>query len=257
MNTREPYEYKQIQTLDDQAYDLLGELLLEQETRALLTALETENAAGHAAPPDASSLRRDTKNLTQIDRYFRKRRARTFFRETLPKAGQAAAIVIAVLAVAGSVAVAASHTVRVQVMKLLARVETEYTELSLVENPEASFDVPAEWQGSYYPAYIPQGMEMTSLSCYPGLYNVDYAGSRDSGQRFSFSENEEGSVANVDTENAELQEISVNGASGILSRKDQTLLLYWDNGNVFFIISAENMEADAVLRIAESITLIR
>ena len=45
-------------------------------------------------------------------------------------------------------------------MKLLLHVEEEYTELSLVEDEAASFDVPAEWQGGSFPAYIPEGMKL-------------------------------------------------------------------------------------------------
>lgn len=107
--------------LEDRAYDLFGELLLERETAALLAEIEADKARGDTAQMDAFFAKQDAKNLETILRHFRRLRARIFFRETLPRIGQIAAIVVAVVAVAGSVAIATSHTIRVQVMQLLVK----------------------------------------------------------------------------------------------------------------------------------------
>ena len=121
-------------SLEDRAYDLFGEILLQRETAALLTEIEAEKARGDTAEMDAFFAKQDVKNLERIQRHFRRHRARIFFRETLPRIGQIAAIVIAVFTAAGSVAIATSHTLRVQMMQLLINIEEEYTELKLQED---------------------------------------------------------------------------------------------------------------------------
>ena len=101
-------EYRNI---NERAYDLLGEILLQQETDVLLAEIEKDKAVGNTKDMDAFTTRYDAKNLAKIHRYFRLQRARTFLYHTLPKIGQIAAILIAIVTLAGGVAIATSHTV--------------------------------------------------------------------------------------------------------------------------------------------------
>ncbi len=122
------------------------------------------------------------KNLARINRYFRLQRTRTFFNQTLPKIGQIAAILIAVFAVAGGVAIATSHTIRAQVMEMLVQIEEQYTALSLVEDTNASFEIPSdeipsEWGGEYYPAYIPEYFEASTAISFPSNHFVKFINS--------------------------------------------------------------------------------
>ena len=175
-------------SLDDRAYDLFGEMLLQQETAALLAEIEAEKARGDTAQMDAFFAKQDAKNLEGIQRHFRRHRARVFFRDTLPRIGQIAAIVIAVVAVAGSVAIATSHTLRVQVMQLLVNIEEEYTELKLQEDPAASFEIPAEWCGENYPSFIPDDLVAAMVFSYPDNNSIELIDKRTGAVRGEFSE---------------------------------------------------------------------
>ena len=241
-----------LRNLDDKAYDLFGEMLLERETAALLSAIEEEQAAGDKEA-DAFAARCDAKNLETIRRYFHRQHVRTFFGKTLPGIGRVAAIVIAVLTIAGGIAIATSHTIRVQVMKLFTTVEEEYTELTLVEDTEASFDVPGDWEGAYYPAYVPEGMEVSSMYSLPWQSAIEYVDQTDATRRYDYFENEEGVVANVDTEGAILQSVDIHGNPATLSKKDRVMMLFWNDGKKYFVISAENLDESTVMEIAEGV----
>lgn len=153
---KEPME----ESLQDKAYDLLGDMLVERNTARYMQEMEEDAARGGNAEMEAFFARQDQENLKKIQAYARKQRNRQFLGHTLPRMAQIAAVIIALVSLAGGVAIATSQAVRVQVMKLLLHVEEEYTELSLVEDEAASFDVPAEWQGGSFPAYIPEGMKL-------------------------------------------------------------------------------------------------
>ena len=56
-------------SLEDRAYDLFGEILLQRETAALLTEIETEKARGDTAEMDAFFAKQDVKNLEKIQRH--------------------------------------------------------------------------------------------------------------------------------------------------------------------------------------------
>lgn len=243
-------EYRDI---NDRAYDLLGELLLEQETAQLLAEIERETAEGHTEDLDTFSALHDAKNLARINRYFRLQRTRVFFRQTLPKIGQIAAILIAVITIAGGVAIATSHTIRVQVMKMLVQMEEQYTSLSLVEDTEASFEVPAEWNGEYYPSKIPEGFQANVVISFPGNHLVEFFNDESASTRIVFSEYGDATMANIDTENAEIQSITIGGNEGYIATKDNHIYIYWGNGQVFFVLQTVGIDKDEAVRIAQSV----
>ncbi|HPJ03488.1 MAG TPA: DUF4367 domain-containing protein [Candidatus Limiplasma sp.] len=249
-----PAEYRDI---NERAYDLLGELLLQQETDALLAEIEQENASGNTAAYEAFCARQDKKNLARIHRYFRLQRTRTFFRQTLPKIGQIAAILIAVITVVGGVAIATSHTIRVQVMKMLVQIEEQYTSLSLVEDADASFEIPAEWNGEYYPSYIPAGFEGNVVISFPGNHMVEFNDNENNAIKIVFSEYGDSTMANIDTENATIEAITIGNDSGFIAIKDSHIYIYWDNGRLFFVLQTNGIDEEVAVRIAQSVMRVK
>ena len=249
-----PAEHRDI---NERAYDLLGELLLQQETDALLEAIENDKASGNTAAYEAFNERQDKKNLARIHRYFRLQRTRTFLRQTLPKIGQIAAILIAVITVGGGVAIATSHTIRVQVMKMLVQMEEQYTSLNLVEDTEASFEIPTEWTGEYYPSYIPEGFEGNVVISFPGNHLVEFFNSMSETMRIIFSEYGDSTMANIDTENATIQAIAIGNDSGFMAIKDSHIYIYWDNGRSFFVLQTNGINDDEAIRIVQSVIRVK
>ncbi|HPJ03625.1 MAG TPA: DUF4367 domain-containing protein [Candidatus Limiplasma sp.] len=247
-------EYRDI---NERAYDLLGELLLQQETEALLAEIEQEKVSGNTDAYESFSARQDMKNLKRIHRYFRLQRTRTFFRHTLPKIGQIAAILIAVITIAGGVAIATSHSIRVQVMKMLVQMEEQYTSLSLVEDTEASFEIPLEWTGEYYPSYIPESFEANVVISFPGNHMVEFFTGESATIRIIFSEYGDSTMANIDTENATVKAITIGNDSGFISIKDSHIYIYWDNGRAFFVLQTNGIVEDEAIRIAQSVMLVK
>ena len=243
--------------LEDRAYDLFGELLLERETAALLAEIEADKARGDTAQMDAFFAKQDAKNLETILRHFRRLRARIFFRETLPRIGQIAAIVVAVVAVAGSVAIATSHTIRVQVMQLLVNAENEYTELKLQEDPAASFDVPAEWGGDNYPSFIPDGLVAGMVFSYPDNNSIELIDKRTGAVKGQFSEYGADTEANIDTEDAVQEPVTIGLNNGFLDKKENRVSIYWGDGRKYFVLTILDHDESTVIRIAERVVRIK
>lgn len=244
-------------SLEDRAYDLFGELLLERETAALLAEIEAEKARGVSTALDAFYAKQDAKNLKAIHNHFRRHRARVFFHETLPRIGQIAAIVIAMVAVAGSVAIATSQTFRVQVMQLLVNAEKEYTELKLQEDPAASFDVPAEWVGENYPSFIPKGFTLGVVHSNIDFSSVTYMDTAGEMRKINFAELGESAESNLDTEDAVLEPVQINGHQGMLATKKNKISAYWDDGRHYFILIAEGLDRSTFLTIAAGVVRVR
>ena len=117
----------------------------------------------------------EDKTMLLIQDALRKQHRMHAIKLTFPKILRIAASLLLVFYIGLSVAMAVSYTVRVRVMELFFQDMTIYTEVQLKENPEKSFDVPVQWQGEYFPAYIPEGFEVTDLfSDGPGWSKIIY-----------------------------------------------------------------------------------
>lgn len=244
-------------SLADKAYDFLGDVLLQAETEELLMEIEQEKSSGNTAEMDTFFVRQDQHNLQQIQRYFRKQGYKRLFTKTLPKVAQIAAIFIAVIALAGSVAVATSHTVRVHVMKLLYEMEEEYTTIKMVEDEKASFDVPAEWQGTSYMSYVPEKYSICNILSYGNNHLVEYCDKTTNEVALIFSEHGTNIESNADTENAITQKLLINGYSGLLITKGSSLRVFWCDGIKYYCLSLTNSTVDELLSVANSVKKIK
>lgn len=244
-------------SLADQAYDFLGEMLLKAETDAMLQEIEAEKTTGDTAEMEAFFARQDRKNLKRIQKHFRKQHHRRLLTQTLPRIAQAAAVIILVVALAGGVAVATSHSVRVHVMNLLYEIDEEYSTLRIVEDEDASFDVPAQWKGSCYPSYIPEGWEVFNILSFSIYNTAEYQDSNSQKLVLRFSEYKSNIETNVDTENAVVRKIGIRDAEGILVEKEHQVSIYWCNGMYYYMLVVNDQNPDEAIRIANSVIPIK
>lgn len=245
-------------SLQDKAYDLLGEMLVDRDTERYLKELEEDVSHGNTAEMDTFFTQQDKINLQRIKTYSRKKHNRRLLRHTIPHLAQAAAVIIAVIVLTGGVALAVSKTVRVQVMRLLLHVEEEYTELSLIEDENASFDVPAEWQGSSFPSYIPEGLQvMQCISMEGANSEILYFGTEDRAVRLNFAENSQDAVTHVDTENAEVRPLMIGGDPGHISVKEDTIQIFWSDGIHYYVLCTEKIGEETTIQTAQSVRKIK
>ena len=243
-------------SMEDKAYDLLGDMLTARKTASLLQAIEAEEAQGNTAETDAFLERQDRKNLKLIDAYARRQKIRKLFTKTLPRVGQIAAVIIALIALGGGIAIAASDTLRVQVMRLLLEPTEEYVRLSLAEDEQASFDVPAEWLGRNFPSYIPDSVEIYNILPLEDTPGIEYADRQTQEIALRFQEFSAGTT-HVDNEGAEVERADINGYQAQLMKKSNIISLYWSDGQVYFLVTTIGMTEEETLLIGRSVRRIK
>jgi|GEM_PF-2243079 len=244
-------------TLEDRAYDLLGERIALRDGEAALKALEVETQKGNTQEIDDFLSKYDQRNRAIIEQYFRKQKNRKLIRKTIPKFTQMVVLVLGMIFLVGGIATATSRTFRVRVMELLFTIEKEYTSLSLRENTASSFDVPVAWQGNYYPSFLPDGVEIQSINNLPGLRYIEYVMSDTKMHYIYYVEHDEGTDANVDTEDAEIQPILIRGNPGLISLKDGQTSVMWTNEKNYFLLILYANDKETALKIAQSIISIK
>ena len=123
MNNQSNQALKEDKTVQDHAYDLLGELLLQKETQLMLVEIENEKNTEAEREMNDFFAQHEPHHLRIIEKNSRNGKDRSHLKRQIARAMQIAAVLIVCLTVAGVTAVAGSSHLRVQIMQLLARTE--------------------------------------------------------------------------------------------------------------------------------------
>lgn len=190
--------------------------------------------------------------LDKLERETRKERKKKKIQEArkvISRLALIGACIVIVIGIAVPIAIANVETVRVHVMELLISIQEEYTEVSMVENEAAAFDVPSAWQGEYYPSYIPEGFALTRINNTGStVYFTDEGGDR----RIRFGEYTSDVYANIDSEDAELTYVTIGAAEALVVEKENTITVVWSLNNKYFVLRVDGSKEEA-LRIAQSV----
>ena len=240
-------EYLSSKEITQKIADLKIRLALQQEFEQ-----EVDELVAEVDPVDAGQTQpireMEEKVLRDIAAHTGKRRQRHEQKRRFPRCARVAAAIALLVMVSVGSAMATVHMVQIGLLKLDIQTYPERTSYSLVPS-EATMNVPQEWAGDFYPAYIPEGFEFDH--CYNGIAN--YLDSND--KMLSFSENAYGTRISLDTENANLSSVLINGAEATLIEKDGWAAVVWSANNRLFTVEIDGTK-DAVLRVAASVILI-
>ena len=241
-------EYLSSKEIMQKIADLKIRLALQQEFEQ-----EVDELVAETNPIDAGQTRQiramEEKVLKDIAAHTGRRRQAHEHRRRFPRGASIAAVIALLVMVSVGSTMATVHMVQIGLLKLDIQTYPERTSYGLVPSDEA-VDVPAEWKGDFYPAYIPEEFEFDCCR----LNNVIYLDK--DGRCLDFSEETYGSITNLDTENANLSSVFINGAEATLIEKEGWTAVVWSAYNRLFFVDIDGGKDDA-LRVAASVILVR
>ena len=174
-------------------------------------------------------------------------------RFTFQKAFRIAAVTIAILSIGLATAIAAVPAVRATVLTLLINMQEQYTELSLVEDSDVAITIPPQWQGDFFPSYIPTDYRFSYVETLGSKKSAIFT--NESGSILEFSEMGEGVTTLIDTENAMNEFANIHGSVCLISTKNNHSSVVWMQNDKYFYLYFAGEKAEA-LRIAESLVYI-
>lgn len=241
----------------EQMFRIAATEYAEKEAEDIWRDIIAEEASGATREMDAHLAKTQPQTLKIIRNALLRGKVKKVARQTLPRFVQAVAVMIAVLSISLSVAAATIHTVRVRVLEFLVNIEEEYTELSLRENPARSFNFPADWEGDYYPATLPEGFIVSSIHNGTGSSSIDFVCPDDKKIGIYYSEHVESSFTNLDTENSLLSAEIVNGVAGLVASKLEKTSISWSRDSRYFVLICYGLTKDEALEIANSVIRVK
>ena len=227
------------------------QLDFEREADALIVEAD-------AIDPEQTRHVRDmeARVLGDIARHTDKRhsRANKFLRR---RSARVIALIAVLLLVGLGSSLATVELIRSGVWKLNVQTYSTHTDYSLVPSDNI-MEIPQNWAGSFYPAYIPEGFEL--YMCSTVLPMADYRDSND--KQLCYTEDTYGTTTSLDTENAELSTADINGSEATVIEKKGWCAVVWSTNNRIFIVDMGGAEEDRaktkeeVLKVARSVTLV-
>lgn len=245
-----------IALLQEQHLDMMIKLAFDLEDAE--TAQRLLDAPDPALTPEEERLADELLTLAYARMDAQKKHSRQHklaqtARRILPFVVNTAACIILLLAMAAPIALANSATFRSKVMQLLIEIDTEKGEahFSLVQDDEASFDVPEGWEGYFFPAYLPEGYTIFEYPMEFFATNIGYSNENDS--RIYFDEYGDTASRLSGTEGGTIEYVNINGSIGCMIYSETAVTLTWERDGRMLCITAYGLPTEEALQIARSV----
>ena len=234
---------------DEAALELAMHELLGQDAAAL-------DALDEAARREADALADECgeRVLKLIERQMRRRSWRDSLLRNGKQVLKVAAMVVLVMNLGLTIAVATNDTMQARVMKFFMSSNESHVDIGY-SGSHGDVDIPADWKVNYFPTYIPEGYDMVQYSSSPKTGFVEYRNSR--GHFINVIINGMLSSTNVNVEGAKRYVMPLHGAMAtVLEQPTGQVDIIWDLGESYFIVSTDE-SFDVALAVAESISVIQ
>ena len=257
MRQSNPEKMKHSVSIQDSAYDLFGDMLLEKETKEICEEIESEKGTKAEDAMKDFFIRNEQKHLQIIERNCHDGKGGLIgHSHAFQRIVQTAAVLIVCLAFAGGIALAASPYVRAQIMRLLAKVTPEYTELDF--SVEKEMNIPSDWQGIYYLGVVPENAHICYLDSDEAVSCVNYSfeASPDN-WILSFAEYDDEIYTRIDTEDAGQINSIINGKEVSITEKDGLITVYWNDGQRLLILQTQNSSMSETITYVSNVIMVK
>lgn len=232
---------------EEAAFELAIYRQVKREAETFLTPeqiTEADGAAKEALP----------RMLQKIDKMMRKQHFKRKIQLQSLRAIKVAALIILIVNMAITVAVATSSEVRAQVIRFLMEFNDSYVEMRFVTTGEAAL-VPEDWPELYFPTYIPDGYTVQEYFPIKGMSRIVYANAAE--QLLFIDICGVGASEAQNVEGAEISSIELHGVTATVLRQPYGQIdIIWMEGDHFFVVSsAESYET--ALAVAQSVERIQ
>jgi hypothetical protein len=159
-----------------------------------------------------------------------------------------AAVILLILISAMSALVFSVEAVRVRVLNFFMERNDKYTEVRINEETFDNLTPNLDWESYYQPNYMPESYFFESSKAIGSLKVLKYT---DGENQITFTQSNTEADFQLDTENAILNEIYIDGDPGQLIIKEDKIILFWYNQEASFNIIG-HVDKDEIITISES-----
>lgn len=168
---------------------------------------------------------------------------------------KAAAAVLLMFYLGGTVAVASSKTVRGNMVRFFTQLDDSSLTAGFVPVENSNIDVPSQWQADYYPAYIPDNYNIKDYIGGTGTNIIILENS--SGKELSFSVYDSTSISSYNVQNSNVSCITINGSvATVIEQPYGVTDIICNLGDAYYVVSSEE-GYDTAVAVASSFVYLK
>jgi len=206
-------------------------------------SIAAENLGKNIPEPEAAVFSKEHENAMQ--KIFRKERKKLFFKKVL-KYSRRAAVFLSAVIIMSCIAVFSVEAWRVKVMNFVIEISQTHSEINFGENSSKGDSYTSD---EITIGYIPEGFKLEKRDVKNNMVSLIFKGEE---YYFVFSMNDITCSIGIDTENASLKKITINGQEAFYSLNKNVNILVWHDDEFSYTLSG-TLEEKEMVKIAESI----
>lgn len=253
-----------VRDLEDEHLDHLIRLAFEYEAFLRTRQLTEESKQPLSSEEQLHAQKLFERMLAQIaqrERAGKRQRRKALAQRIAPKIIEAAACAVLVIGIATPIAIANLDSIRSKVMQLLIRIDWEKGEahMNFVEDESAAFHVPADWPGDYFPAYLPEGFEVSWKSYISDSPFIEYTLATED-RVIGYGEMGPNTTVVSGIEGGIISYVEINGHTAVVIETENpvdeahySVGITWDNGEKWFDVNTSGLSKEEAIRIAQSV----
>ena len=169
------------------------------------------------------------------NRKLEERKNRKKYKERFKSIFSKVAIVFLVLFISMSILTVTVDAFRVKLLNIIMNNTEKYLEIG-VSDSNGVENIHRNLEGFYELEYIPSGFKIDYVEDLGDTKVVSYVNNRD--EEILFNQSPSGTNFQLDSENAEVKEININGNEAVILNKEGRTTLFWNNEEYsFYLIS--------------------
>lgn len=188
-----------------------------------------------------------------LTNWFEKYNRKLEQRKNIRTYGKRAAVFLIVSIISLSALTISVDAWRMKFFNMLIEINNRYSIVTFEETESSlifsSQDIPEGWT-DYYPTVIPEGYTLNTFSTTSKSSRLVY--SNNENKELKFHQQSIGVESHMDTENAVVYEVEINGFQGVMIEKNEQIMIRWHNEEYGFLLTGY-LEKEIMLDIAESI----
>lgn len=140
-----------------------------------------------------------------------------------------AAVFIVCILLIGTAVTCTVEAFRVKILNFFIETHEKYTTAEI--NEDAKNAIPSSWRNYYYPRYLPENFVTESVEAINEKKIIQFV----NGDQFILmTQSPNGTNYQIDTENAKVSEITINGQKGLIVEKGEIINIIWHNQECSF-----------------------
>jgi len=194
--------------------------------------------------PESKIIEFSTEHEVEMKRIFRKERNKLLFKKIL-KHSKRVAIFFLALVVLSSVTIFSVEAWRIKIMNFIIETSQTHSEINFSEDNKGDTYTSDE----ITLGYIPEGFKLEKSDVSRKSVNLIF---KDEDNYFIFSMDDINASMGIDTENASVKKIMINGQEAIYSSNNNVNILVWHDEDFSYMLSGKIGEKE-IMKIAENI----